>query len=257
MCDDLNSILSTRDNINNLVDEIEILSKQLILQTIKSGSGVSAPSQNNELLQLTKLIIQKQNQLNGHLSIASEQQILYNKINKLKEALVESDSDIKSLLLYLKEAEQVLSSAVYQSRMKLNMIKKAKPLPSELIIRYAKKISADYGVCCPENWTPDNPRRPYPTDADMRQGWLAKINSMSSDLALAPGSDAAVNEQGKSQLMRSNSRMIDPIVPQEFGFGSKYSNAMSASNSNSNNNQTEYMSDAASDSSSDSDSNMT
>ena len=68
--------------------------------------------------------------------------------------LVESDTNIKSLLLYLKEAEQVLSSAVYQSRLKLNMIKKAKPLPSDLIIRYSHKISSEYGVCCPENWTP-------------------------------------------------------------------------------------------------------
>ena len=88
------------------------------------------------------------------MTLASKQQALHNKINKLKICLVDSDADIKSLLLYLKEAEQVLSSAVYQSRLKLNMIKKAKPLPSELIIRYAHKISSEYGVCCPENWTP-------------------------------------------------------------------------------------------------------
>lgn len=85
---------------------------------------------------------------------AAEQQVLHNKISKLKECLVESDTNIKSLLLYLKEAEQVLSSAVYQSRLKLNLIKKAKQLPSDLIIRYSHKISSEYGVCCPENWTP-------------------------------------------------------------------------------------------------------
>ncbi len=72
----------------------------------------------------------------------------------MKQSLVESDSDIKSLLLYLKEAEQILASAVYQSKQKLNMIKKAKPLPTDLIIRYAHKISSEYGVCCPENWNP-------------------------------------------------------------------------------------------------------
>lgn len=159
----------------------------------------------------------------------------------------------------------MLSSAVYQSRMKLNMIKKSKALPSELIIRYAQKISSDYGVCCPENWTPDNPRRPYPTDADMRKGWLAQINmSSSNDFALdALPQDAQDSDLNKSQLLRSNSRMIDPIVPQEFGFGTNTkdssnklsNNANSAQNNN--NNNTEYMSDLSSDSSSDSDSNMT
>jgi mediator of RNA polymerase II transcription subunit 4 len=89
---------------------------------------------------------------NRFFFLASEQQILYGKINKLKQSLVESDSDIKSLLLYLKEAEQILASAVYQSKQKLNMIKKAKPLSTDMIIRYAHKISSEYGVCCPENW---------------------------------------------------------------------------------------------------------
>jgi hypothetical protein len=74
-------------------------------------------------------------------------------------ALIETDSDIKSLLLYLKEAEQVLASAVYQSKIKLDMIKKAKPISSELIIRYSHKISSEYGVCCPENWTPGNKKK--------------------------------------------------------------------------------------------------
>lgn len=58
------------------------------------------------------------------------------------------------------------------------MIKKAKPISSELIIKYAHKISTEFGVCCPQNWTPDNPVRPYPTDADMRRGWLGKINDL-------------------------------------------------------------------------------
>lgn len=128
--------------------------RELITQTINSNKLKTGETSNNELLELTKIIVQKQTELDNYLNLASKQQVLNNKINKLKNCLVESDADIKSLLLYLKEAEQVLSSAVYQSRLKLNMIKKAKPLPSELIIRYAHKISSEYGVCCPENWTP-------------------------------------------------------------------------------------------------------
>lgn len=92
--------------------------------------------------------------------------------------------------------------------MKLDMIKKAKPLPSELIIRYAHKISSDFGVCCPENWTPDNPHRPYPTDADMRKGWLAKIN-MLNDLALVNTNETNENASPSHKtLLRSNSKVI-------------------------------------------------
>lgn len=150
--------------------------------------------------------------------IASEQQILHKKINKIKEALVEVDADIKSLILYLKEAEQVLSSAVYQSKIKLDMINKAKKLPSELIIRYAHKISAGFGVCCPENWTLEQPLRPYPTDVDMRTGWLARIGGPNSELGINPedvtGASASATVSGTDQqnssiqktLMRSNSK---------------------------------------------------
>lgn len=91
------------------------------------------------------------------------------------------------------------------------MIKKAKPLSSELIIRYAHKISAGFGVCCPENWTFDNPIRPYPTDVDMRRGWLAKVTTMNSaNLGLfddaAAKLAAAGAEDDRTKLMRSNSK---------------------------------------------------
>lgn len=85
------------------------------------------------------------------------------------------------------------------------MIKKAKPLPSELIIRYAHKISAEYGVCCPENWTADNPRRPYPTDGDMRKGWLAKMNTL-SDLAAVASDPTESDPSLHKTLIRSNSK---------------------------------------------------
>ncbi|RNA43192.1 mediator of RNA polymerase II transcription subunit 4, partial [Brachionus plicatilis] len=211
--DGFNSVLSTKDNIKNLIDDIEQLTKELICQTFESSKSrqysAASESQNN-LLQITKQIIQKQNQLNNYLSIANEQQTLYSKINQVKDSLVKSDSDIKSLLLYLKEAEQVLASAVYQSKLKLDMIKKSQPLPSDVIIRYAHKISSEFGVCCPENWAGDNPYRPYPTDADMRRGWLAKLSNF-VDLNLEPES-----QNNAQQLLRSNSKLIEPIVPQEF-----------------------------------------
>lgn len=142
-------------------------------------------------------------------------------MTKVKSALIDRDTDIKNLLLYLKEAEQVLASAVYQSRQKLAVIARARPLPSELIIRYAHKISAGYGVCSPENWAPDNPMRPYPTDVDMRRGWLGKLaaNPPAADLGLFDA-DAAVRMAATTdetnRLVGSNSKSIRLLSVQSF-----------------------------------------
>ena len=177
------------------------------MQTINSAGKLrgnepaTSGANSNEMLQLTKIIIQKQSELNNYINIGSRQQMLYNKMSKLKRALVDSDSNIKTLLVYLKEAEQILSSAVYQSKIKLNMIKKAKALPADLLIRYAHKISSDYGVCCPENWVPDNPKRPYPTDADMRRGWLMQVSNIAGDLSKTEPADSV-----KPNLLRSTSK---------------------------------------------------
>ena len=145
------------------------------MQTCNS-SKIKPTDSNSELNDLTKLLVQKQSELDKFIEIAMEQQIMHEKINKVKTSLVTIESQIKYLITCLKEAEQILSSAVYQSKIKLDMIKKAKPLPSEEIISYAYKISSENAVCCPENWVPDNPKRPYPTDSDMRRGWLARID---------------------------------------------------------------------------------
>ncbi len=150
--------------------------RELIIQTCNSNKVKQNNETNNELNELTKLLIQKQSELDRFIEIAAEQQLVHDKINKVKTALSSIESQIKYLITCLKEAEQILSSAVYQSKIKLEMIKKAKPLPSEEIIKYAYKISSENAVCCPENWVPDNPKRPYPTDADMRRGWLARID---------------------------------------------------------------------------------
>ena len=53
----------------------------------------------------------------------------------------------------------------------------------------------------------DNPRRPYPTDADMRKGWLAKMNTITDLSVMAPDpAEAGANLQ--KTLIRSNSKSI-------------------------------------------------
>ncbi|KAG7502477.1 mediator of RNA polymerase II transcription subunit 4 [Solea senegalensis] len=80
----------------------------------------------------------------------------------------------------LKEAEHILATAVYQAKEKLKSIDKARKgsVSSEEIIKYAHRISASNAVCAPLNWLPGDPRRPYPTDLEMRSGILGHMANM-------------------------------------------------------------------------------
>ncbi len=69
---------------------------------------------------------------------------------------------------------------LFQAKQKLESISKAQPVNSEELIKYSHKISASNAVAAPLNWQQGDPRRPYPTDIEMRGGFLAR-----ADLPLA------------------------------------------------------------------------
>ncbi|OWK00850.1 MED4, partial [Cervus elaphus hippelaphus] len=54
-------------------------------------------------------------------------------------------------------------------------------ISSEEIIKYAHRISASNAVCAPLTWVPGDPRRPYPTDLEMRSGLLGQMNNPSTN----------------------------------------------------------------------------
>lgn len=64
----------------------------------------------------------------------------------------------------------------YQAKQKLESISKAQPVNSEDLIKYSHKISASNAVAAPLNWQQGDPRRPYPTDIEMRGGFLARAD---------------------------------------------------------------------------------
>ena len=67
-----------------------------------------------------------------------------------------------------------MASTVYQAKQKLENISRSNPVLSEELIKYSHKISASNAVCAPLNWQQGDPRRPYPTDIEMRGGFLAR-----------------------------------------------------------------------------------
>jgi mediator of RNA polymerase II transcription subunit 4 len=89
----------------------------------------------------------------------------------------------EAIIMQLNEAERILSTALYQSKQKLNLIKKAnkRPVFSEDLIRYAHNISSQHSVASPYDWNVGDPRRPYPTDLQMRQSLLSGNAPSASD----------------------------------------------------------------------------
>ena len=51
------------------------------------------------------------------------------------------------------------------------------PVPAEDLIKYGHRISASNAVSAPLTWQQGDPRRPYPTDIEMRLGFLARPES--------------------------------------------------------------------------------
>lgn len=88
-----------------------------------------------------------------------------------------------AIMKQLNEAEHNLATALYQSKQKMDLIQKAnkRPVHSEDLIRYAHNISSQHSVASPHDWNIGDPRRPYPTDLQMRQSLLSGNAPSSSD----------------------------------------------------------------------------
>lgn len=128
--------------------------------------------------QRTDLLVAKDKELKETLKLAAEQAKIDEKMDILKAEVERQDQDINQLQKQLKEAEQILSTAIYQANQKLQSIHKAnqRPVSSEELIKFAHRISASNAVCAPLTWQQGDPRRPYPTDIEMRLGFLGRLS---------------------------------------------------------------------------------
>ncbi|XP_008545445.1 mediator of RNA polymerase II transcription subunit 4 [Microplitis demolitor] len=168
---------STRQILLSLVDDMELISKEMIENTIaQKHLKLSA----TEYGQLVQLLVAKNNDLKSMLKQASEQEKINIKMEALKAEVDKQDQDIQQLQRQLKEAEQILATAIYQAKQKLESIAQAnkKPVPSEELIKFAHRISASNAICAPLTWQQGDPRRPYPTDIEMRLGYLGRLSDL-------------------------------------------------------------------------------
>ncbi|XP_051165415.1 mediator of RNA polymerase II transcription subunit 4 [Leptopilina boulardi] len=168
---------STREELLSLIDDIELIAKEMIENTVAQKH---AKLSSTEHAQLTELLIAKDKELKETLKKAAEQGKINLKMEALKAEVERQDQEIQQLQRQLKEAEQILATAIYQAKQKLLSISRAnkRPVASEELIKFAHRISASNAVCAPLTWQQGDPRRPYPTDIEMRLGYLGRLSDL-------------------------------------------------------------------------------
>ena len=126
--------------------------------------------------QIAELLVSKDKELKHYLQLAAEQEEIQRKTDSIRAEIAKQDEEIGQLQQHLRNAEQMLATAIYQAKQKLVHINRAndKSLSSEELIKYAHRISASHAVAAPYNWEVGDPRRPYPTDIEMRSGFLGQ-----------------------------------------------------------------------------------
>lgn len=179
--------LSTKERLLAIVDDIEIISKELIENTIAPKHQKISSADH---AQLVELLVSKDKELKSTLQLAADQAGIERKMDGLRDQINIQDEEINQLQKQLKEAEHILATSIFQARQKLASIAKAtkRPVSSDELIKFAHRISASNAICAPLTWQQGDLRRPYPTDIEMRLGFLGK-----SDLTINGHQNPAQN----------------------------------------------------------------
>lgn len=168
----------TKERLLSTLDDLEVLCRELI-EMLALSRNQKLP-QSGEENQILDLLIQRDGEFQELMKLAFEQGKVHEEMQLLHKEVEKRDSDIQQLQKQLKDAEHMLATAVYQAKEKLKSIEKARKgaISSEELIKYAHRISASNAVCAPLTWVPGDPRRPYPTDLEMRSGLLGTMSNL-------------------------------------------------------------------------------
>ncbi|KAJ8030991.1 Mediator of RNA polymerase II transcription subunit 4 [Holothuria leucospilota] len=179
--------IASKSKLLSLVEEAEQLTRDLLETTTTARQKIVHPDDP----QIMEMLLKKNEELEATLKETEVHREKKKEIECLQEEVDKRDEDIKQLQKQLKEAEHVLSTALYQAKEKLKAIGRANKgaLSVEQLIKYAHRISATNSVAAPLTWAPGDPRRPYPTDLEIRMGILSRLNNL-------PGGGSGVNQEG-------------------------------------------------------------
>ncbi|BFZ06143.1 hypothetical protein BsWGS_09182 [Bradybaena similaris] len=203
---------STRQRLHSVIDDMELISKELIEQLAmpKSQKRPDAP----DTTDLMELLIEKDNEVKELLKIAEEQEKVQKVMDGLRAEVNKRDGEIRQLQRALKEAETIMATAVYQAKQKLAAIKQAQSnrISSEELIKYAHRISASNAVAAPPTWGPGDARRPYPTDLEMRHSFLSMgtFPDTSASTATAPSLSRMYSQDSQPSSQHHHQHQTPP-----------------------------------------------
>lgn len=192
----------TREKMLACIDDIELVVRAYLehILTTSSGSsssgaavreqgeGAGSGGGGGDLHQLTQLLLARDADLR-QLALAAQQQLLVHRQMEGLSRLVDEHNDVLlALQNSLKEAECRLSSAIYQANQKLDSIRASqqRPVTADEVIRCAHRISSTSAVSAPLDWQQGDPRRPYPTEGEMRRGLLGRLSELPVGSLLTP-----------------------------------------------------------------------
>lgn len=149
--------ISTKQKLYSLIEDVELISKELfeVAATPKSQQKPDAM----DSITLVELVTMKDKEIKETLKLAAEQAEIQKTIDELRTEVDKRDAEIKHLQKNLKEAETILSTAIYQAKQKLTAINQAnnRKISSEELIKFAHRISASNAVASPPTWMPGIP----------------------------------------------------------------------------------------------------
>ncbi|XP_033117912.1 mediator of RNA polymerase II transcription subunit 4-like [Anneissia japonica] len=162
-------------NLLSLVEEAESLTKELF-----NATAAARQKPLNDDPQIMEMLMKKNEEIEETLKKTEQQREKRKEMESLQEEVDRRDCDVKNLQKHLKEAEHILATAIYQAKQKLDAIDQASKgsISSEELIKYAHRISATNAVAAPSTWSQGDPRRPYPTDLEMRMGALGRFSNL-------------------------------------------------------------------------------
>ncbi|KAK2573328.1 Mediator of RNA polymerase II transcription subunit 4 [Acropora cervicornis] len=238
---------STKEVINSILDDYEKLTKELF-ESLSAASLYRTTKQDADCGQTSKAVdrlIEKEKELQVAIKQVQEQQARQQEIRMMKEEISKKDQEILNLESQLKEAEKILSSALFQAKKKLSAVNQANKgtVSSEELIKYAHRISSSNAVEAPISWMPGDPRRPYPQDIEMRSGWLGR---RMEGIAMETGQP--ISDSNLQEIMQSSALSLGASSGLELPLGKDVTNGRQDQGVD----EVEFMSSSPSSSSSDS-----
>lgn len=214
----------TKEVILSLIDDIELIAKEMLENSVQTKQKRMSAEEHKAI---TKLLVSKDKDLKEALKLAAEQGEVEQTIVEVREEVEKQDEHILQLQRQLKDAEVQLSTLIFQAKQKLESIDRAgkASVMSEELIKYSHKISASNAVCAPLNWQQGDPRRPYPTDIEMRQGFLSRSDQpLSVQLQALVAATPATHTPGAMGAPNSTHSHASPsrmggLTPSSAGHG--------------------------------------